>query len=98
MSVLPNKTEMELYKSIGQFYVIKSGGDYKKAREAIAVLGISDIITAYDVVIIKTARPGLLIGSKGENIEALSKHLGKRVSVIEVNSLSDWLMPYEESY
>jgi ribosomal protein S3 len=93
----PTESEMKIYKAIGEFYLKKHANDYEKTREDLRNLLISDVICAYDVVIIKTSRPGLLIGKKGENITALEKHLEKRVAVVEVNSFSDWLMPYPET-
>jgi ribosomal protein S3 len=46
-------------------------------------------------VSITTARPGLLIGKRGINIDALTHYLGTKVKIIEEKDpLSSWLIPY----
>jgi len=64
---------------IGYFYVSLTQGDYKKAWEWLHDLDISNILynKRKQSIIITLGRPGLLIGYKGKNIEALQKFLNK---------------------
>lgn len=104
----PSDDMKDVAKKIGQFYLKKNEGDYKKTAEELLHLCISKIevenppifaAEASKVVRITTARPGLLIGKRGLVVEALQEHLNMEVRVIEEShSLLDLMTPvqYEE--
>ncbi len=86
-------------REIGLFYLEKNGGDFKKTEEEIGILQISKIEIGNPdrIVIITTGRPGVLIGKRGQNIEALEKHLSRKIHIIEdMDSIYDYLVPREE--
>lgn len=84
---------------IGEFYLNKHQGDLAKAHREIRDLQVTDLIVFKNMVIIKTCRPGLLIGPKGNNISNLATSLGKHVHIIEdENELEGWLLPCENDY
>lgn len=80
---------------IGQFYLEKNHGDYKAAEKEITDLRISEITVVNNIASITTARPGLLIGKKGTNIDALNKYLQAEIRIIEDKvPLCYFLIPY----
>jgi predicted PilT family ATPase len=79
---------------IGQFYLDKNNGDYKKTvEEEIPFLGITDVQEDAESITIFTSRPGKIIGRRGENIDALEKYLGKKIKVVETQNIMDLLLP-----
>lgn len=95
---LPDKVR-EVASRIGAFYLQKNSGDYKATELEIMKLRISKIdvddrLPHSVSIAITTARPGLLIGKRGQNIDALTSFLGTNVKVIEDRDpLSAWLIP-----
>jgi hypothetical protein len=88
---------IKVAKAIGQFYLNKHDGDYDKAEDELVRLGISHIEMIENGVAIVLYRVGLLIGKKGDNIEALGKHLGLNVKIYEeAQPLISFLVPYDE--
>lgn len=84
----------EVAKNIGTFYLQKNNGDYEKTEMELLHLLISKIEMKGSDVVITTARPGLLIGKRGTNIDALTKHLKSEVRIIEdMDCVSDSLIP-----
>ena len=71
---------------------------YLKAKEEIVSLGITLIVLKKNTITITLRRPGLLIGSKGENIDLLREHLKKQnqnfTINIEEDIIQDSLIPY----
>ncbi len=65
----------EVARSIGRFYLSKNQGDRDAAQNDLEKLLISEIKLDNGTVIIHTARPGMLIGKRGQNIFALAKWL-----------------------
>ena len=58
---------------------------------------ITDIELGYDdAIVIHTSRPGVLIGKRGTNIDALIKFLGVEVRIVESDNWLDYLVPYAE--
>ena len=95
--MLPNKVK-EAAASIGQFYLKKNNQDYQKTETEILNLHISKIEVNEDNVTITTARPGLLIGSKGTNIGNLEKYLNTKIKILEEKDpLNSYLIPYDDS-
>ena len=88
----------EVAQMIGTFYLSKNNGDYEAAEKEIDRLRIAKIEVADGVVFILSARPGILIGKRGENIGALQEHLGKKIKIFEEkDSLRDYLITYPET-
>jgi len=89
---------------LGNFYIQKQGKDgftkagYKRANEDILSLGITDIKIFGNKITITLTRPGLLIGRRGENIDALKEYFTKelkkpiQIYIIE-NRVLGWLYP-----
>ena len=94
-----SKKEKELFTKIGEFFLEKNSGDFGKAQEAIELLGITRISLSSNEMTICLRRPGLLIGKKGERIDALSKYLKPfvRTILIEEDELVDYLTPVDYS-
>jgi KH domain len=77
---------------IGQFYLKKNDGDYIATAEEVDSLRISKIeVTDDGSVAITTALPGMLIGKRGTNVDALREHLKANIKIIEEE---DPLFPY----
>ena len=91
----------DLASCIGQFYLSKEKFDYQKASESVTALCISNLNIKGNEVIITLGRPGLLIGRKGENIDALGDYITQyykrkiTIRVKEEQILQD-LIPYFE--
>lgn len=90
----------EVAMNIGQYYLQKNNGDYKKTEQDIVNLGITKIEVdpatweRPATVSITVGRPGLFIGKRGTNIDALEKYLKIKVKIIEdTERLIDWLVP-----
>jgi hypothetical protein len=84
----------EVASLIGEFYLRKNDGDYDETADEIDALRIKEIVLEGNVVHIHTLRPGLLIGRRGTNIDALVKFLERDVKVHEVqDDILNWLIP-----
>ncbi len=91
-----SKTTKEAAVAIGEFYLAKHNGDHNKACEELLNVRIRELIVLRDFIIIKTERPGMLIGKRGENIDELQKHLGKAIHIVEdEDELEGYLLPQE---
>ncbi len=92
----------EAAMKIGVFYLQKNNGDYKKTEEEISKLQISkievdDTLPNSVVISITTARPGMLIGRRGQNIDELTQYMGTKIKILEEKDpLSSWLIPSPE--
>ena len=83
---------IQVCKKIGQFFLERNNGDYEKTNEQIRNLGIQDIEIG---IVIKTSRPGYLIGKRGQQIIDLQKLLGKKIKIEEENSIEDLIFVSE---
>lgn len=87
----------EVAANIGQFYLQKNKGNHKAAEAELTGLRIVDIKIAKQDgrrdVAIYTFRPGLIIGVKGKNIDALEKWLKTKVRVFESDCWLNHLVP-----
>ena len=86
--------------AIGQFYLEKNKGSYKKAIEEILQIGITKVLFSGNKLSITLTRPGLLIGYHGENIDRLKVfltcHLDKLITIhIIEDTIISSLYPYE---
>jgi len=90
-----SKQTKEVAEKIGEFYLTKNNNDYQKTAEEIRSLRVTEIIAINDFVVIKVGRPGLLIGKRGQNIDALQAATGKKFYIIEVedNDIESHLIP-----
>ena len=89
----------KIAREIGFFYLDKweSEGRYLLAAEQIQRLKIRNIFIREGKVCIVTARPGLLIGVRGENIDNLSQWLKREIKIIEAkDDLEEYLIPQRE--
>jgi predicted RNA-binding protein Jag len=91
----PSPEAQETAYKISDFYLTKHRGNYTDAIDDIDKLRISNIEVIDGVVSIHTPRPGLLIGRKGENINALSAFLGVQIKICESYDWESILFPYD---
>lgn len=96
--------EQNILRTIGYFYHDTYAPDTNKAYQCIRDLGIHKIIIEDNIIYICLESPGLLIGLKGSNIEALQNYLSKnniegRLSIIEVQRHPmDYLTSWQYGY
>lgn len=83
---------IEICEKIGQFFLKRNNGDYEKTNEQISRLGIQDIEAQ---LVIKTSRPGCLIGGRGQQITDLEEFLGMKIKIEEENAVQDLILVYE---
>ena len=89
--------QREIAAMIGEFYRRKNNGDFLACQKELESLRITDIELGYDdAIVIHTSRPGVLIGKRGTNIDALIKFLGVEVRIVESDNWLDYLVPYAE--
>jgi ribosomal protein S3 len=103
------KQEKEIISKIGRFFLernlkksdneTKAHQVYLQTRKEIQILGITRIVLTSDNEIeIHLDRPGLLIGKKGEQINALSKYMEQyginKIQILEDN-LFEYLIPVD---
>ena len=93
----PSQQAEEIGYAISSFYLNKNNQSYSAAQKDVENLKITNITIENDVVTISIARPGLLIGRKGENIDALEKHLDKKIKIVESFHWDQILVPYDYS-
>lgn len=89
----PAKELQNIGSQIGRYYLKKNDNNYEATRTEIENLKIVNVQLVDDQIIISTARPGLLIGRKGMNIENLQTYLGKKLSIQEYFSWEDVIIP-----
>ena len=94
------KDVKEICEQIGEFYLNKNKGSYtyEKTEQEILRIGFTNIELDENKtkVTVTVARPGLFIGSRGQNIEQLEECLGKKIHIIEsCENLNDYLIPVE---
>ena len=63
----------EIAMQIGQFFLNKNNDDYAKTEQEIEKMRIDKISIAEETVTIELCRPGILIGRKGVQIDALQE-------------------------
>ena len=80
--------DLTVAREIGYFYE-KKHNDQKEALSEIRMVDITNIEVNEDVVTISTTRPGILIGKRGSNIEALQKHLKEKLEIKSINIKED---------
>ena len=101
-------TEQQVLRSIGWFYHNKHQPDTNKAFEYLMDLGIEKVVVDKKNIYICLERPGLLIGMKGENIDALQAFLlndgfKQKIAIIESRRdvkefLTSWTYAYYDGY
>ena len=96
--------EQNILRTIGYFYHDTYAPDLNGAYKCIKDLGIHKVIIEDNIIYICLERPGLLIGVKGSNIDALQKYLSKnnidgKLSIVEVSRpLMDYLTSWQYGY
>jgi hypothetical protein len=101
-------TEQQVLRSIGWFYHNKYQPDLDKAFKCLIDLGIEKVVVDKKNIYICLERPGLLIGMKGENIDALQAFLlndgfKQKIAIIESRRdvkefLTSWTYAYYDGY
>jgi len=89
----PSKELTHWAQRIGNYFLEKNKSDYKKTAQEIEKLKIQNIEIKGDTISIHTARPGLLIGRRGETITGLQTWLNMKVEIVEHFSWNDVLTP-----
>lgn len=93
----PSREEEDVaYKILG-FYQDKNNNDHEQTNKELDSLRITDINVDRGEVNIHLARPGLIIGAKGKNIDALQERLGMKVNIFESFDWSN-ILHSEEPY
>lgn len=91
------KDKIELLDKIGHFF-LKEKEDYQETERFLRLMEITQIerVSSHKIVIL-LRRPGMLIGKKGQRLEALEKHLNLKIQIVEDTnpSLYDFLIPQE---
>lgn len=82
---------------LGLFFLSQKENNFLETAKFLQKLNITDIQLSRDAqtVIIHTSRPGLLIGTKGKNIEGLTKALAKKIHIVESFSWADVITPLD---
>jgi ribosomal protein S3 len=79
---------------LSKYFNVKTRQEmFRKAIIEIKDLGITDLKLKGNILIITLTHPGLLIGRRGENINALEKELKDYKIEIKENMLLGWLYP-----
>ena len=79
---------------IGFFYLDKNNRDHEVTTKDIESLRIRDLVLVNPKKLkIFTARPGLILGRRGQNLDALQKHLNLEIEVEECDDWLVWLIP-----
>ena len=93
----PSQNLVDIATLIGLFFLEKNEHNYEKTATEIQTMGICDVSENSDgSILIKTSRPGLLIGRKGTTIEGLSKFIKRKIDIEEVKwSWNDLITPYD---
>jgi ribosomal protein S3 len=93
---LPSQTT-EVLEKIADYY-FNMYNDVNAAIDELHDTIITNLIITHTKVIIVTARPGLLIGKRGERIEELQTALGKKIEIIEDSAnILDYMACYLQS-
>ena len=81
----------DIYLKLGEYFLSKCDGDEDKAIDRMLRLFI-DIKMVDGCVVVYTARPGLLIGRKGETYRELEQVFGGKFKIIEKGHIVDEVM------
>jgi hypothetical protein len=91
----PPSKYADIGREIGFFFLAQNNEDYQKTGEFLRNLCITDIREENDKLVIETARPGLLIGQKGRNIDGLVEHLKRPIHILESFCWADVITPID---
>jgi KH domain len=90
---LSDKTK-EACHNIGGFYYEKNKFNVEEAYDELKLVNITKVHYDDETIVIECSRPGILIGSKGSNIEALKEYLTKafgkeiKISIVENETMT----------
>jgi hypothetical protein len=91
-----------ILRSIGYFFLQRNENSFDKTRKHLKDLFITDVRYKNKILTIRLGRPGILIGKRGETIDALKKHLeaslgeGLKIKIVE-NNIDEFLYSFELS-
>lgn len=92
----PSEEEQDIGRLISNYYWRKNDKDYHATAREIENLRINKIVkTSEKRIRIELARPGLLIGRRGQNLIALEKEIGFEIDIVESFNWNDILVPCE---
>lgn len=92
-----NEQIINILRNIGDFFLEESGGDYNKANQEITKCNITQVKYNHNILTIRTTRPGLIIGWKGERIDKLISFLKQRLNKnIKLKLVEEQLLNYIE--
>lgn len=69
------KFRCEMYSLIGHHYFAKNNQKHSEAKKTLELIGISSVWYRRGYLYIKCARPGILIGKRGADIDALGEYI-----------------------
>ena len=93
----PSPAAEQIGYKLSTFYLNKNEGDYQRAAKEVICLLITDIEVEGKEIHIYLGRPGLIIGHKGKNIDALTEFLGKPIKIHETFSWNEIIVPLDHS-
>lgn len=91
-----SEEEKKIAREIGYFIYEKNKFSICEAIKELKYYGIKEIKLKGDKLTIRLSRPGLLIGKKGENIEALKNKL-KVIIIVEEDHLDSYMSSFSAS-
>lgn len=91
----PSAKEREIAEKIGLYFLEQNDQDYTVTAKIIRDLEITNIEVDDFYIHIYTARPGLLIGRKGQNIDGLQKLFDKKIDIIESFTWAAYITPVD---
>lgn len=92
----PTQLEEQIGYKISDFYLKKHNGNYKDAAKEVESLNIVRIhLNESKELVVESARPGLMIGRHGANINALQDFIGLKIRLIEAFHWNIILVPYD---
>lgn len=102
LNVFGRDFRRDMYSSIGNFFCSRLNNDLREVERTINMMMIKRVWYSRGYLWIESSRPGLIIGKRGEQIDALSKYISehwryflpfKGIKLKEENELS-WLHNY----
>lgn len=93
----PSRELEEIGYAFNSFYSERFNHDFAAAAKAVTDLKVVNLELDGDELVISLGRPGLLIGGKGANIDALVKHLNRKIRIVESFHWDEILVPFDYS-
>lgn len=65
----------KIYSLIGHHYFAKNGHKHSETKKTLELIGISSVWYRRGYLYIKAARPGILIGKRGADVDSLGEYI-----------------------